>query len=156
LFGPYVRPGMTVMDIGCGGGFASLGLARLVGEDGLVISADLQPEMLEIVRERAAGAGLLERIRLHRCEQDRIGLHVQVDFAVAFYMVHEVPDSASFMSEVFALVRPGGCFFLAEPKFHTSLRDFERTLEEALSKGFRVLERPRVILSRAAVLQKEV
>lgn len=41
LFGPYVRIGMTVLDVGCGAGFASLGLADLVGEEGLVISSDL-------------------------------------------------------------------------------------------------------------------
>ncbi len=32
LFKPYVRTGMTVLDVGCGAGFASLGLADLVGE----------------------------------------------------------------------------------------------------------------------------
>ena len=55
LFKPYVREGMTVLDVGCGAGFASLGLAELVGEEGLVISADLQPKMLEMVKKRLPG-----------------------------------------------------------------------------------------------------
>ena len=154
LFGPYVRPGMTVLDVGCGGGFASLGLARLVGKDGLVFSADLQPEMLEIVHERATGAGLLDRIRLHRCEPDRIGLEARVDFAVAFYMVHEVPDSRAFLAEVCALLNPGGRFFIAEPKVHTSRSDFERLLEEARETGFSVMGTPKARLSRTVVLEK--
>ncbi len=152
LFGPYVRSGMTVLDVGCGGGFASLGLARLVGEDGMVISVDLQPEMLEIVRERAARAGLLERITLHRCEPGQIGVRTRVDFAVAFWMVHEVPDIGVFLREMYALLSPGGRFFLAEPKIHTSQLEFERTVEEGTQAGLVVLEKPKVRFSRAVVL----
>ena len=76
LFRPYVRAGMTVLDLGCGAGFASLGLAELVGREGLVIAADLQPKMLGMVRRRAARAGLGERILTHRCDACRIGVHV--------------------------------------------------------------------------------
>jgi ubiquinone/menaquinone biosynthesis C-methylase UbiE len=151
LFGPYVRSGMTVLDVGCGGGFASLGLARLVGEDGMVISADLQPEMLDIVRERAASAGLLERITFHRCDPGRIGVQARVDFAVAFWMVHEVPDSEAFLREVCALLSPGGRFFLAEPKIHTSPLEFERMVEGGTEAGLVVLEKPKVRFSRAVV-----
>jgi len=39
MFGPYVRPGMTVMDVGCGAGFNCLGLARLVGDTSEVITS---------------------------------------------------------------------------------------------------------------------
>jgi 2-polyprenyl-3-methyl-5-hydroxy-6-metoxy-1,4-benzoquinol methylase len=106
LFGPHVRPGMRVMDVGCGGGWASVALARLVGEGGLVIAADLQPEMLDLVRNRAEKAGLLDRIRLHTCLDDRIGLHEELDFAVAFYMTHETPDARALVAEVFSLLKP--------------------------------------------------
>ena len=154
LFGPHIRPGMTVLDVGCGGGFASLGLARLVGEEGIVISADLQPEMLEIVRERAARAGLLERIAFHRCDPGRIGVQARGDFAVAFYMVHEVPDNEAFLREIHGLLNPGGRFFLAEPKVHTSQIEFERTVERGTRAGLVVLEKPKVRFSRALVFEK--
>ena len=57
LFGPYVKPGMQALDIGCGGGFASLGLARLVGPGGKVFASDLQQEMLDFVNASAEKAG---------------------------------------------------------------------------------------------------
>ena len=53
MFGPYVRPGMTVMDVGCGAGFNCLGLARLVGDGGQIIAADLQPELLSVLQGRS-------------------------------------------------------------------------------------------------------
>ena len=32
IIGPYVRPGMTVMDVGCGMGFCSIAMAKIVGD----------------------------------------------------------------------------------------------------------------------------
>jgi ubiquinone/menaquinone biosynthesis C-methylase UbiE len=156
LFGPYVRRGMTVLDVGCGRGFASLGLARQVGDNGLVISADLQPQMLEMVKERAAKAGLSSRIRVHRCEASRVGVQEKLDFAVAFWMVHEVPDERAFLSEIFGLLKPGGRLFVAEPKIHTSRPDFEQLVQKSQNVGFVVSDRPHVFLSRAVLLSKEV
>ena len=53
-----VRAGMTVCDMGCGNGFYSLKLAKLVGKDGKVLAVDIQPEMLELLKKRAAAEGL--------------------------------------------------------------------------------------------------
>ena len=41
--------GMTVLDVGCGMGFFSIGLAKLVGDKGCVIAADVQPKMLSVL-----------------------------------------------------------------------------------------------------------
>jgi SAM-dependent methyltransferase len=53
-----VRPGMTVCDMGCGNGFYSLKLAKMVGRDGQVLGVDIQPEMLVLLRERSEQAGI--------------------------------------------------------------------------------------------------
>ena len=47
------RPGMTVCDLGCGNGFYTLKLARMVGADGRVYGVDIQPQMLQMLNERA-------------------------------------------------------------------------------------------------------
>ncbi len=156
LFSPYVRIGMTVLDVGCGAGFASLGLADLVGEEGLVISSDLQPEMLDMVKKRAVRAGLDNRIRTHLCDSNRIGVEAQLDFAVAFFMLHEVPDARAFLEELYDLLRPDGLFFLTEPKIHVSRRKFEQVVEEAQSVGFIVSKRPSVRFGRAVLLKDGV
>ena len=154
LFGPYVQTGMKVLDVGCGRGFASLGLARLVGKDGLLISADIQPEMLDMVKKRAARAGLSNRIRTHRCNVDCMGVREELDFAVAFFMLHEVPDVRAFLIELFTLLKPGGRLFITEPKIHVNRRDFENTVRLAQTVGFEISERPGVRLGRTVVLVK--
>jgi len=154
LFGPYVQTGMKVLDVGCGRGFASLGLARLVGEDGLVISADIQPEMLDMVKKRAARAGLSNRIRTHHCTVDCIGVREELDFAVAFFMLHEVTDVRAFLIELFTLLKPGGQLFITEPKIHVNRRDFENTVRLAQMVGFEISGTPSVRLGRAVVLVK--
>jgi ubiquinone/menaquinone biosynthesis C-methylase UbiE len=154
LFRPYVSAGMTVLDIGCGAGFASLGLADLVGEEGLVISADLQPEMLAIVEKRAARAGMRNRIKTHRCQSGSIGIEEELDFAVAFFMVHEVPDSHAFLQELYTLLRQGGRLFLTEPIVHVSRRNFENFIKQAQSIGFTISERPSVRFGRTVLLIK--
>jgi ubiquinone/menaquinone biosynthesis C-methylase UbiE len=49
-----VKPGDTVCDLGCGNGFYTLKLAELVGEQGQVFAVDIQREMLELLKDRAA------------------------------------------------------------------------------------------------------
>src|SRR5262245_13494080 len=49
-----VKRGMTICDMGCGNGFYTLQLAKMVGEDGKVYGVDIQPEMLVFLQQRAA------------------------------------------------------------------------------------------------------
>ena len=154
LFTPYVSQGMTVLDIGCGAGFISLGLAELVGGEGLVIAADIQTKMLSFVEERAIKLGLHDRIRIHLCEANGIGVQERVDFAVAFFMVHEVPNKCSFLREIFRLLKTSGRFFLTEPKVHVKSNDFKQTVRVAESVGFQVADKPRVRFGQTVLLVK--
>ncbi len=154
ILAPDVRPGMTALDFGCGMGLFSIALARLVGPEGRVISADLQPRMLDVLRKRAARAGVGDRIETHLCQPCAIGLGQAIDFALAFYSVHEVPDPARLVAEVFAALRPGGRLLVAEPIGHVCARDFAATIVLVEQAGFAVVERPLVRLSHAAVFAK--
>ena len=57
IFDAYIRVGMTVMDVGCGMGYFSRGMAKLVGTSEKVIAVDLQQKMLDIMLKRARGRG---------------------------------------------------------------------------------------------------
>jgi ubiquinone/menaquinone biosynthesis C-methylase UbiE len=153
IVGPYVTPGMTVMDVGCGMGFMSLAMARMVGERGAVIAVDLQERMLDVVMRRAEKAGLAERIRPHRCQQDRLGVTARVDFALAMMMVHEVPDRRRLLGEVRGCLVPGGKLLVVEPKLHVSGKAFAQTVAIAREVGFQPAEGPRVLGCRAVIFQ---
>jgi ubiquinone/menaquinone biosynthesis C-methylase UbiE len=154
IFGPYVRPGMTVLDVGCGAGFTTIALARLVGEEGQVVAVDLQQEMLDMLERRAARANLTHRIRLHKCQADALGVEGQYDFVNAFWMVHEVPDIPGFLAETSSLLRPGGHLLVAEPLFHVSSEDLEKVIELAENIGLSVSARPRITFSRSVAFVK--
>jgi ubiquinone/menaquinone biosynthesis C-methylase UbiE len=153
IVGGYIEKGQTVMDLGCGPGMFSLAMARMVGEEGKVISVDIQEEMLQILMQKSEDAGLDNRIVLHKSGPDGIGINEKVDFALAFYMVHEVPNRVVFLREVATLLKPQGRFLIVEPKFHVSKNSFEETVAVAESTGMRLISRPEILFSRAALLQ---
>ncbi|UCF92760.1 MAG: class I SAM-dependent methyltransferase [Desulfobacterales bacterium] len=154
ILGPYVQEGMTVVDLGCGMGYFSLGLAHLVGAQGSVISVDIQENMLKVLERRAIKARIAHRIHLHRCEPGSLALDQKVDFALSFWMVHEAPDKKDFLRQIAAIVKPGGKYLLVEPKVHVTRARFEGTLADGLQIGFNLLARPPIALSRAALLGK--
>jgi len=81
---PYLREGMTAIDLGCGMGYFSRAMAKMVGDAGMVISLDLQKEMLDITHMRAEKDGIASRIRFVLAKEDDIGFNGHVDFALAF------------------------------------------------------------------------
>jgi ubiquinone/menaquinone biosynthesis C-methylase UbiE len=151
---PHVREGMTALDVGCGPGFFSIDLARLVGPSGRVIACDLQPGMLQKLKAKIEGTDLANRITLHRCEEDRIGVSEKVDFVLAFYVVHELTDPRAFFEEVASLLKPGGQVFIVEPPLHVSRAGFEETLRQAAGVGLTLTTRPRLPFNKAAILRK--
>ena len=154
ILGPYITEGMTVLDIGCGPGLFTIDMAQMVGKSGRVIAVDLQEGMLEKLRNKIQGTELAERITLQRCKEDRIGVSDNVDFALAFYMVHEVPDQQEFFDEVRSILKPEGLVLIVEPPFHVSKKAFEETIGKARDAGLTPVERPRVFLSKAILLRR--
>jgi len=69
-------------------------------------------------------------------------------------MVHEVPDVQSFLEEIFTLLKPGGRFFITEPKIHVGLIAFQQIIRTAQVIGFEIAEKPNVIFGRTVLLAK--
>jgi ubiquinone/menaquinone biosynthesis C-methylase UbiE len=151
-----VQKGQTVYDIGCGMGYFSLTLAHMVGKDGKVICVDLQKGMLAAARKRAEHAGLVDRIKFKQCTQQSLELDTTADFALAFWMVHEVPDKDRFLGEIKEALKPGGALLLVEPKIHVTTQGFNDTVSTAHSIGFQVAGEPKVPMSMAVLLKTAI
>jgi len=157
ILGQYVREGMTVLEPGPGMGFFTLELARRVGDSGRVVAVDIQPKMLDRLKRRAEKAGLLGRLdaRLARAESMNLDeLGGQVDFALAFAVVHEMPNTESFFLQTAQCLKPGGSLLFAEPPGHVKAEQFEEELAAAARAGLSLVDRPVVPRSRAALLKK--
>lgn len=151
----YLREGMVVLDVGCGPAPMLLDIARVVGRTGRIICADIQEEMLVHVRRKVEQARLQEQVQVHHCEPNCLGLPAEsVDFTIAFWMVHEAPDADQLLTQIVDSLRPGGQFLFIEPLFHVRKQDFEHAIQLANSRKLVEIERPRVCMSRAALLQK--
>jgi ubiquinone/menaquinone biosynthesis C-methylase UbiE len=135
-------------------GMFSIAMAKMVGEQGRVIAVDLQQQMVDVLLRRAEKAGVGDCIRVHQCERDRLGVDAQVDFALAFMMVHEVPDQQRLLSEILGCLKPAGKLLVAEPRLHVSGKAFARTLALAAAAGLRTIEEPRVTWCRAVILER--
>jgi SAM-dependent methyltransferase len=157
ILDPHVEPGMTVVDLGCAMGFFALDLARLAGEQGRVVAVDLQQRMLDGLVKRAQRAGLSERIETRKCASEDLGLadlEGEVDFALAFAVVHELPNAEAFFLQVHTALRPGARLLVAEPRGHVRQPEFDASLKTAERAGFELVDRPSIRRSHTALLEK--
>lgn len=132
-----VRPGMAVLDAGCGPGRVALPLARQVGPHGEVVAMDIQPGMLQRVRDRLRDengsnlrlvqAGLGER----KLDRDRF------DRAVLVTVLGEIPDREAAMKELFDTLKPGGILSVTETVFDPHYQPRGTVTRLAMQCGFR-------------------
>jgi ubiquinone/menaquinone biosynthesis C-methylase UbiE len=149
---------MTVLEPGPGMGFFTIPLARLVGAAGRVVAVDLQPKMIASLKRRAAKANVLDRIDARISPADTMGLDDlagQVDFTLAFAMVHEFPDAQRFFAEVARASKPEASLLLAEPRGHVNSATFDAELAAAAASQFELTARPAIRRSHAALLVKK-
>ncbi len=157
ILSKQVKPGMKVIDIGCAMGFFSLPLARIVGTEGSVVCIDLQEKMIKTLKKKADRAKLADIIETRMCTSDSLQINDltgQIDFALAFAVVHEVQDKEKFLTEIYRVLQQGGKLLIAEPKGHVSKENFRRLIETAQNIGFKIIEHPVIKRSHAVLLQK--
>lgn len=157
ILGPHVREGMTMLDMGCAMGFFSLEMAHLGGETCSVICVDMQEKMIAYLLKRAEKSGAKERIRPHVTDGKGLNLPghaATVDFALAFYMIHEVEEPVAAIQEIYAALKRGGRLLVTEPSFHVTEGEFEKTEKILTETGFAVIDRPLIRKSHTLLLEK--
>jgi hypothetical protein len=69
-------------------------------------------------------------------------------------MVHETPDIPGLLNEVYGILNDGSLFYISEPTFHVSKKEFGCTVEEAVKTGFTIHSYPKILFGRSVILQK--
>lgn len=109
-----IKKGATVADVGAGAGYHSIRLARRVGPDGTVLATDLQPEMLQFLRQNAQLAGVKNIRPILATQQDTKLPEGKVDLILLVDVYHESSDPERFLQGMKKALRPGGRLVLVE------------------------------------------
>jgi 16S rRNA G1207 methylase RsmC len=130
----HLPPDATVADLGAGPGFLSLPLARAVPR-GRVIATDVDPRALEVLRRRAAAAGL-HNVELRQVAPDTPGLApASVDVALLCQLDHYLKDRAAWFAALRPALKPGGRVVVVN-----YVRHREAALAAARAAGLAVVE----------------
>lgn len=130
---PYLHLGMTVLDLGCGPGTITTGLAELV-TPGTVIAADIDPGILARAAEYAASQGVATIDFRLTSGYDLDLDDDSVDLAHAHQVLQHVSDPVAVLCELRRVVRPGGIIAIRESDYgaftwHPASEGLERWLE---------------------------
>ncbi len=109
-----LEPGMTVADVGCGNGFYTLQMAEIVGPGGKVYGVDIQPEMLEMLERRAAGAGVDNVVPVLSSPDDPKLPAGSVDLILLVDVYHEFAYPEGMLQGMRQALKPDGRIALAE------------------------------------------
>lgn len=103
-----LKRGQVVCDFGCGNGFYTLELAKRLGPRGIVYAVDVQPEMLDLLAERAGPRGL-ENVKPVLATADDSGLPAgRFDLVLMIDVYHELSDPVEVLKAVRASLKPEG------------------------------------------------
>ena len=150
---PFVKEGMTVVDYGCGNGYFTIPMAKMVGDSGKVIAVDIQQEMLDKVSLRVKNKKL-KNVELFNNSNSKLNYPNAIDFAIAIYVVHEIPNKKAFFKELYDNLKPNGKLFIMEPNFIVSRKMFSNTVKIAKEEGFKEVKRKKHLFSRSVILVK--
>lgn len=132
-----LRPGMAVLDVGCGPGRLAIPVAQQVGKDGSVVAVDIQPGMLKRAREKARDANITN---IHFVQagvgEGKLGCN-RFDRALLVTVLGEIPDREAALKEIFDALKPGGILSVTEIIFDPHFQGRNTVARLAQAVGFR-------------------
>jgi ubiquinone/menaquinone biosynthesis C-methylase UbiE len=109
-----LKRGMTVCDMGCGNGFYSVQIAQLIGAEGKVYAVDIQPEMLTMLKERAAAHNVENVVPVQGTLTDPKLPDGQIDLILCVDVYHEFSHPEEMLTAMRKSLSPGGAVALVE------------------------------------------
>lgn len=116
------RRGATILDIGCGPGYATFDLADLVGPDGRIVAVDVSQRFVDHLRQQAAARGVAN---VETRVEDLAALtqpEASVDGAFARWVMCFLPDPGAVIARVARALRPGGSLAIMDYSYYEAFR----------------------------------
>ncbi len=119
-----IKPGMTVLDLGCGSGAFTTFVARVVGEQNKVYAVDIQPAMLRQLKHKLAKAENQDITNIELKQASAYELPFEdrsIDLVYMVTVLPEIPDRGRALREIRRVLKPGGILavteFLPDPDY---------------------------------------
>lgn len=110
-----LRPGQRALDVAGGTGDLAAGMARQVGEQGLVVLSDINQAMLEVGRDRLLDRGLLRNVRCSLANAERLPFADEsFDCVTIGFGLRNVTDKVAALASMRRVLRPGGRLLVLE------------------------------------------
>jgi SAM-dependent methyltransferase len=125
------RPGVRIADLGSGGGWSSIALARAY-PNAMVDGYDVDQPSVDMATANAAGAGVSDRVHFHHADVSSADIGEGFDAVFAFECVHDLPTPVDFLATARAALRPGGLMIVmdeaVQPEFTAPGDEIERLM----------------------------
>jgi len=130
-----VKPGMKVLEAGCGSGFVTPALSKAVGTEGFVVSVDIQKKMIEKAKSKR---GYLKNVDFRVSSiSDLSSIEGGgIDLAFLYYSFHEIDKKDEAVKELYRVLKPNGILSIKEPRFEVFKKDRESYKEFIVGHGF--------------------
>ena len=107
-----VKPGMKILDYGCGIGSYTIPLAKMVGSEGRIFAVDIQPLAIKAVEEKASKRGLTNVEAMLVDSYDTGIEESSVDLVLIIDTIHRIDDRDAMFQEMHKILKQDGLLFL--------------------------------------------
>lgn len=151
-----ISPGMTVLEVGPGSGAYTIAAARIVGDEGRLVTLDIEPKMIERVERRAHAEGIANI-------EARVGSAHDLEFPDGTFdliymiaVIGEIPEPEKAMREFHRVLSPSGTLVFSEVLFDPDYPRARTLIRRANATGFRLKKRIGSFFYYTLILEKEV
>ncbi len=142
-----IQEGDSVADIGAGGGYFTFRFAKAVGLTGEVYAVDVDPDMLDYLRDRARNEGWGNVQVVAGRKNDPLLPENRIDLVFLCNVFHHLENRAAYFSRVKGYLRPGGRVAIVDFKQKARWQRWSghaversKILSEMQAAGFRLRE----------------